>query len=855
MNKLLLWAVVMLTGIHSAFSQVSVTSDGTEPDNSAMLDVKSTTKGVLVPRMTEYQRTHDIVNPATGLLVYQTDGTSGFYYNAGTGASPSWTYLGGGGLTLPYAGNTSQSGFAFSVTNSLASGILGKSTLGMGSVFGVQGETASAEGVGIYGLSTSVTGNNLGVIGQSNSATGVGTLGIAISNSGANTGVKGQSLSNTGTGVLGENVNGSGVNYGIKGAVASSNGFCGYFTGGKFYSSANIGLGTESPTSALHISKSATGGVPLLRIHNTDDYATGISLSTIYQEYLVGQNRPPDATTVTDAFFIYDENNDATRLLIDPDGHVGIGTTVPSYPLHVSTAAGSGQPAVYGENSGTDGLGIKGVNTSSNSQGYLGGNNRGAAGTHSSGNYGMLGMSDAGTYGHHQSSGNYGRLGTASYGVYGHNNSGGNYGYLGSNNHGSYGSHNSGNYGYQGSANYGSYGSHNTGNYGFLGSDAYGSYGVHGSSGNYGFLGSLSEGVYGYNAPSENYGQLGTYNYGAKGFNSAGYTGYLGRDYAAVVGESSDNYGYVASWDYAFYGYLSQGYCAIRGESSAGNTASGSGYGLSSLSAITGFQRSDSSYAFGTIGYIEELGTRSGGTLGAYHYITIDYWGCLAYKSSSGTIYGGYFTSSTSGSGKSFNTASPGVNCGIGAYGDLFGADIHGHIYGTFTEGENYGLYSNGHIFQNALSVHLQENEDRTNTVLFSNVSTEVTVQTSGVGRLSAGRGRIGFDENFQKTASPDYPVIVTVTPIGPSQGIYLETADATGFSIRENNGGRSDIEFTYIAIARRKGYENPQLPSEVIAPDYLDKLSRGLHNDADTETDGEGLYYIDGILSVGKSE
>lgn len=50
------------------------------PDNSAMLDIVSTTKGVLIPRMGLANRP---ASPATGLLIYQTDNTPGFYYYTG----------------------------------------------------------------------------------------------------------------------------------------------------------------------------------------------------------------------------------------------------------------------------------------------------------------------------------------------------------------------------------------------------------------------------------------------------------------------------------------------------------------------------------------------------------------------------------------------------------------------------------------------------------------------------------------------------------------------------------------------------------------------------------------------------
>ncbi|MCX6167350.1 MAG: hypothetical protein NT021_05125 [Sphingobacteriales bacterium] len=61
----------------------------TTPDASAKLEIFSTDKGLLIPRMTLAQRTA-ITSPANGLLVYQTDGVIGVYVNSGTSASPAW---------------------------------------------------------------------------------------------------------------------------------------------------------------------------------------------------------------------------------------------------------------------------------------------------------------------------------------------------------------------------------------------------------------------------------------------------------------------------------------------------------------------------------------------------------------------------------------------------------------------------------------------------------------------------------------------------------------------------------------------------------------------------------------------
>lgn len=84
--------LLLITFSTSSFAQnVGINATGATPDNSAILDVSSNDKGMLIPRLTEAQRI-SIATPATGLIVYQTNNTDGFWYFDGT----QWINLSGG---------------------------------------------------------------------------------------------------------------------------------------------------------------------------------------------------------------------------------------------------------------------------------------------------------------------------------------------------------------------------------------------------------------------------------------------------------------------------------------------------------------------------------------------------------------------------------------------------------------------------------------------------------------------------------------------------------------------------------------------------------------------------------------
>ncbi len=84
-----------LNGLLAYSQSVSINEDGSAPHPSAMLDVKSLSKGMLIPRMSTQDRT-DIQNPSTGLLLYDNDTESFWYYK-----TAGWTELitGGGSTT------------------------------------------------------------------------------------------------------------------------------------------------------------------------------------------------------------------------------------------------------------------------------------------------------------------------------------------------------------------------------------------------------------------------------------------------------------------------------------------------------------------------------------------------------------------------------------------------------------------------------------------------------------------------------------------------------------------------------------------------------------------------------------
>jgi microcystin-dependent protein len=87
MKKLILLSAILFSFSGIFAQSVGISEDNNhQPASSAILDVESTTKGMLIPRMSTYQR-ENISNKAMGLLVFDIDTKSFWFY------TDSWSEL------------------------------------------------------------------------------------------------------------------------------------------------------------------------------------------------------------------------------------------------------------------------------------------------------------------------------------------------------------------------------------------------------------------------------------------------------------------------------------------------------------------------------------------------------------------------------------------------------------------------------------------------------------------------------------------------------------------------------------------------------------------------------------------
>jgi hypothetical protein len=112
----------------------------------------------------------------------------------------------------------------------------------------------------------------------------------------------------------------------------------------------------------------------------------------------------------------------------------------------------------------------------------------------------------------------------------------------------------------------------------------------------------------------------------------------------------------------------------------------------------------------------------------------------------------------------------------------------------------------------------------------------KVEVSDRGKSNLKGGTTQILFTQEFKNSISSNTEELtITISPMGNSNGIFIESYDENGFVVRENNNGGSSVQFTWIAIGTRKDYETINHSAEIIANDFEQKMDGVMFNDNNT--------------------
>jgi len=305
--------------IPSLRAQVAVNTDASAPDASAMLDVKSTLKGLLAPRVTTTQM-NAIVSPADGLWVYNTTSEGFWYYKLGTG----WQQIPSiaNSFILPFSATVNSSSTLLSLTNTGTGGSMsGTSTGGTG----MYGATSALSAAGLLGDNLS---GGEAVVGRNSSASGTPTGAVVGRNDGPGYGVYGfvaTNTSGTGIGVLGQ------------AGVSGSTGTAGHFE--------NLNSGNAAPT--LVALTNGTGSVATITNTNSSNDSNALYVTS------TGPGDIPDHT-----------KGNAGNFFMNNTSGVGAGVRG-----EVNSIFGNnGTAGVYGSASGTGGYG--GYFDHTNASGY-----------------------------------------------------------------------------------------------------------------------------------------------------------------------------------------------------------------------------------------------------------------------------------------------------------------------------------------------------------------------------------------------------------------------------------------------------------------------------------------------------
>src|SRR5689334_1371470 len=169
----ILFLILLSTLVQLNLHAQNVGIGTTSPDANAQLDITSTSKGMLIPRLTTTQRTA-ILNPTKGLIVYDSTSQLIFYYDGGawqgiSNGSSAWSLNGNGGSNpaTQFIGTIDNKVLQFRVNN-IRAGLIDQlnQTVLFGNKVGIQLPAGSTQNtiIGDSAYSNAKVGSNGNVI-------------------------------------------------------------------------------------------------------------------------------------------------------------------------------------------------------------------------------------------------------------------------------------------------------------------------------------------------------------------------------------------------------------------------------------------------------------------------------------------------------------------------------------------------------------------------------------------------------------------------------------------------------------------------------------------------------------------
>lgn len=107
----------------------------------------------------------------------------------------------------------------------------------------------------------------------------------------------------------------------------------------------------------------------------------------------------------------------------------------------------------------------------------------------------------------------------------------------------------------------------------------------------------------------------------------------------------------------------------------------------------------------------------------------------------------------------------------------------------------------------------LQGNKQVRTVRAYAPAEAEPTIEDNGEATLVNGRANVPLDPRFANVIASNAPYLVTLTPEGDCHGLYVTQRTPQGFTVRELQGGESNVGFSYRIVAKRYGVSAPRLP------------------------------------------